>query len=77
MNKGESNMDEQSERTADLLSKLWRSQADSIMSQLDFVNVYPDAPMREVKALRKCATQLEASAKSNGLDAVLHKEGAE
>ena len=60
-----------------LLASLWRRQADSIMSQLDFVNSYPDAPMREVNTLRQCAAQLEAAGKSNGIDAVLHLANAE
>jgi hypothetical protein len=54
------------------LTTLWRVEADSIMVQLDYVNSRPDAPMREVNTLRRCATQLEAAAKSSGLDAVLH-----
>ena len=59
-----------------LLAGLWLSMADSIMRQLDFVNNYPDAPMREVRTLRKCAAQLEAASKQNGIQAVLHMENA-
>jgi hypothetical protein len=69
-------MSEQSERmeitSTDLLANLWRSRANSIMRQLEFVNAYPDAPMREASTLRQCAAELEASGKPTGLAAVLH-----
>ena len=55
------------------LANLWRGQADSIMRQLDYVNAYPDAPMREVNALRQCAEQLQTWGTDSTLKGIIRK----
>jgi hypothetical protein len=68
------NKPEQLEPTStESLANLWRGQADSIMRQLDYVNAYPDAPMREVKALRQCAEQLETWGTDSTLKGIIRK----
>ena len=61
-----------SEKYGTLLAKTWRAKAESIRSQLRFVNSWPEAPVREADTLVLCASEIEAAEKDSAIDAVIH-----
>ena len=59
-------------KTAEYLIRLWKSEADSIDSQLNYVNAYPEGPVKKSETLRRCAVQLEAAMMPDAINAIIH-----